>query len=263
MQNLFSRLLAFGYGMLAYLVFLMCFVYAIGFMGNIGVPKSIDSGADGSFWMALMVNTFLLTVFALQHSVMARQGFKQWWTHIVPQPVERSTYVLFSSLALFFVFWLWQPMGGVIWRVSHPAGQVLLHTVFGLGVVIILVSTFSINHFDLFGVRQAYLYLVGKTYTPLPFATPGPYRYVRHPLYVGWLLFFWATPTMTIAHLVFAVLTTTYILVAIRFEERDLAQFHGQQYEDYRKQTPMLIPRRPKTDETPPSAPPAPFQQAA
>lgn len=262
MQSLFDRMLAFGYGMVAYLIFLASFLYAIGFMGNIGVPKSIDSGADGSFGMALLINTLLLTVFALQHSVMARPGFKQWWTKIVPQAVERSTYVLFSSLALFLVFWQWQPMGGVIWQITHPVGQMLMHAIFGLGVVIILVSTFLINHFDLFGVRQVYLYLVGKAYTPLPFKTPGLYRYVRHPLYVGWLSFFWGTPTMTIAHLVFAGLTTAYILVAIRFEERDLVQFHGKKYEDYRKHTPMLIPHMPKPDETSPQASPVPSQAA-
>jgi protein-S-isoprenylcysteine O-methyltransferase Ste14 len=174
---------------------------------------------------------------------MARPAFKQWWTRIVPQPAERSTYVLFSSFALLLVFWQWQPMGGIIWQVQNPTGQTILFTLFAVGWVLVLVATFLINHFDLFGLRQVSLYLQGKEYTSLKFGTPGPYRYVRHPLYVGWLLAFWATPTMTATHLVFALLTTAYILIAIHFEERDLLAAHGEEYAVYRRQVPMLLPR--------------------
>ncbi len=174
---------------------------------------------------------------------MARQRFKQWWTKFVPQPIERSTYVLLSSLALLFLFWQWRPMGGIVWEMNDPIGRLVLRLFFGMGCGIVLVSTFLINHFDLFGLRQVSLYLRSKEYTPLEFKTPGFYRYVRHPLYVGWLFFFWATPTMTVAHLVLALLTMAYILVAIQFEERDLVRFYGQAYEDYRQRVPMLVPR--------------------
>src|SRR5262245_40081923 len=237
------RIITFLYAVAAYIVFCGTFLYAIGFVGNVSVPKSIDSGAQGSFGQALLVNALLLALFAVQHSVMARQRFKQWWTTFVPQPIERSTYVLLSSVALLFLFWQWRPMGGFVWEVVDPIGRLVIHLLFGLGCVIVLVSTLLINHFDLFGLRQAYLYLRGKEYAPLEFKTPGFYRYVRHPLYVGWLFFFWATPMMTAGHLVLALLTTAYILVAIQFEERDLVGFYGHAYEDYRRRVPMLVPR--------------------
>ena len=192
---------------------------------------------------ALLINMALLGLFAIQHSVMARPAFKRWWAKIVPQPAERSTYVLFSSLALLLLFWQWQPMGGLIWRVQNPIGQAILFTLFAAGWLLVLIATFLINHFDLFGLRQVYLYLRGKEYTSLKFGTPGPYRYVRHPLYVGWLFAFWATPTMTAAHLVFALLTTAYILIAIQLEERDLLAVHGEEYAAYRRRVPMLLPR--------------------
>jgi protein-S-isoprenylcysteine O-methyltransferase Ste14 len=238
-----GRIVALGYGVAAYVVFLGTFLYTIGFVGNVGVPKSIDSGAEGSVGQALLINTLLLVLFTVQHSGMARQGFKQWWTKFVPQPIERSTYVLLSSLALLFLLWQWRPMGGIVWEVDGPVGRLVLRLPFGLGCGIVLVSTFLLNHFDLFGLRQVYFYLSGKEYTPLEFKTPGLYRYVRHPLYVGWLFFFWATPTMTAAHLVLALLMTAYILVAIQFEERDLVRFYGHAYEDYRQRVPMLMPR--------------------
>ena len=238
-----GRILAFLYGAISYLIFFVTFLYAIGFVGNVGVPKSIDSGAEGSVGQALLINALLLAFFAVQHSVMARQRFKQWWTKFVPQPIERSTYVLLSSLALLFLFWQWRPMGGIVWEMNDPIGRLVLRLFFGMGCGIVLVSTFLINHFDLFGLRQVSLYLRSKEYTPLEFKTPGFYRYVRHPLYVGWLFFFWATPTMTVAHLVLALLTMAYILVAIQFEERDLVRFYGQAYEDYRQRVPMLVPR--------------------
>jgi methanethiol S-methyltransferase len=236
-----GRISSFLYGVFCYLVFLATFLYAIGFIGNFGVPKSIDSGREGSFLFALAVNAALLTVFALQHSVMARQWFKDAWTKVVHKPVERSTYVLFSSLALLLLFWKWQPMGGVVWRVENPFGWWLLQAIYGLGWLTVLVTTFLINHFDLFGLRHVWLHLLGKPYQQLQFRTPGPYRIVRHPLYVGWLMVFWAAPVMTVAHLVFAVATTAYILVAIQFEERDLIRFHGE-YAEYRKQVPMILP---------------------
>jgi protein-S-isoprenylcysteine O-methyltransferase Ste14 len=235
------RITAFSYGVVCYLVFFATFLYAVGFLGNFAVPKSIDSGPQVPLLYALAINAALLAVFALQHSVMARQWFKDAWTRIVPTPVERSTYVLFSSLALLLLFWKWQPMGGVVWSVENLYGWMALEALFGFGWVTVLVSTFLINHFDLFGLRQVWLYLQGRRYQPLGFRTPGLYRYVRHPLYVGWLLVFWSAPVMTVAHLVFAIATTAYILIAIQFEERDLTRFHGE-YAEYRRSVPMLVP---------------------
>lgn len=230
------------YGVICYAIFFGTFLYAAGFVGDIGVPKSIDSEPVSSLGFALLVNLGLLGLFAIQHSVMARPAFKRWWTRIVPQPAERSTYVLFSSLALIALFALWQPMGGVIWNVEDPAGRIALYSLFIWGWSLVLVSTFLINHFDLFGLRQVWLYFRDREYSPLQFRTPGPYRWIRHPLYLGWLFAFWATPTMTVAHLVFALATTAYILIAIRFEERDLVDAHPE-YEAYRRQVPMLVPR--------------------
>jgi methanethiol S-methyltransferase len=242
-EPLAKRVLFFGYGLAAYAAFFGTFLYAIGFIGNVAVPTRLDAAAQGSFGSALAVNLLLLGLFAVQHSVMARPAFKAVWTRIVPNPVERSTYTLFSSLALIALFAFWQPMGMVIWNVEDSVGRALLYGLFGAGIATVLLSTFLINHFDLFGLRQVYLYLRGKDYTPLRFKTPLFYKYVRHPLYVGWLFTFWATPTMTVAHLVFAVMTTAYILVAIQFEERDLVSLHGRDYAEYRKRVPMLIPR--------------------
>lgn len=241
--TIMKRILYFLYGVICYAVFFVTFLYTAGFIGNFIVPKSIDSPAIVPFWQALLTNLGLLTVFALQHSVMARPAFKRWWTRYVPQVLERSTYVLFSSLALILLFALWQPMGGLIWRVESQPVQTVIHTFFAFGWLLVLVTTFLINHFDLFGLRQVWLHLLGREYTALKFVTPAAYRVVRHPLYVGWLFAFWATPTMTAAHLVFALATTAYILVAIRFEERDLVAAHPE-YADYRRQVPMLIPRR-------------------
>jgi protein-S-isoprenylcysteine O-methyltransferase Ste14 len=238
-----QRIGVFVYGVLAYGCFFATFLYAVGFIGGFGVPHSIDSAPQGSLGVAIAVDVLLLAVFALQHSVMARPAFKRWWTRIVPEPAERSTYVLASSLALMLLFWQWRPIGGVVWQVEHPAGRAVLYGLFAVGWVIVFVSTCLINHFDLFGLRQVWLHLRGEPYRPLGFVTPGWYRHVRHPLYVGWLLTFWATPTMTAAHLLFAGMTTAYILIAIRFEERDLGEIHGERYAQYRRDTPMLVPR--------------------
>ncbi len=236
------RMIALLYGVVSYAIFFGTFVYAVGFVGNILVPKSIDSAAQGPLGQALLINVLLLGVFAVQHSVMARPTFKTWWTKFVPQPVERSTYVLLSSLALILLFWQWRPMGGIIWDVQNTVGRGVLLSVFAFGWLLVLATTFLINHFDLFGLRQVYLHWSGREYTPLGFMTPGPYKLVRHPLYVGWLCAFWATPTMTVAHLVFAIGTTGYILMAIQLEERNLAEYLPE-YAGYRRRVPMLIPR--------------------
>lgn len=230
------------YGVVCYAAFFGTYLYAIGFVTNAFVPKSIDSAPQSPTGVALAINLGLLALFAVQHSVMARPAFKRAWTRIVPEPAERSTYVLFSSLALILLFWQWQPMGGTVWSVQDAAARIALYSVGLAGWLIVLYTTFLINHFDLFGLRQVYLYWQGKPYTKLPFQTPGPYAHVRHPLYVGWLMAFWGTPEMTVAHLVFALMTTAYILVAIQWEERDLVAAH-REYAEYRRQVPMLIPR--------------------
>jgi len=237
-----QRLCVLSFGVVSYVAFLGALLYAIGFVGNFGVPRSIDSAPSGSIGVALLVNTALLTVFALQHSVMARPAFKRWWTRFVPEPIERSTYVLLASLALSLMYWQWQPMGGIVWNVESTLGRVVLYSLFAVGWLTVLAATFLINHFDLFGLRQVWLHWRGKHYTNLPFRTPGLYRFVRHPLYVGFLMGFWATPTMTAAHLLFALVTTAYILVAIQFEERDLVTILGEDYAEYRRRVPMLIP---------------------
>jgi methanethiol S-methyltransferase len=243
-----SRSLALAYGVASYLVFLASFLYAIGFVGNLLVPKSMDSGPSNSLPVAVLVDTLLLLLFAVPHSVMARPAFKRWWTRFVPPPVERSTYVLTSSLLLGLLFWQWRPILPVVWHVENPAGRWVLHAVFWLGWAIVLVSTFLIDHFDLFGLRQVYLYASGREYTPPAFKTPGLYRYVRHPLMMGFLLAFWAAPTMTAGHLLFAGATTAYILIALQLEEQDLVSLHGEQYRAYRERTSMLfpLPRSPK-----------------
>ena len=237
-----KRVLFFGYGVLSYVIFLGTFLYAIGFIGNFGVPKALDGPASGSLAIRLAVDVGLLTLFAVQHSLMARKWFKEWWTKIVPKPVERATYVLFSSLALILLFVLWRPLGGVVWSVEDPIGRSVLRGFFAFGWGLILYSTFLINHFDLFGLRQVWRNLVGQPESEYRFVTPGPYRLVRHPLYVGWLFAFWMTPQMTFAHLLFSIATTAYILLAIQFEERDLVREFGDTYKDYRRTVPMLVP---------------------
>jgi protein-S-isoprenylcysteine O-methyltransferase Ste14 len=236
-----SRLLVFAYGSLAYVLFLGTYLYAIGFVGNLVVPKSLDSAPTGSYGQALLINVGLLGLFAVQHSVMARPRFKRALLRIIPRAAERSTYVLASSAALILLFWQWRPLGGVVWDIQHPTWRAVAYAAFAFGWLLVLVTTFLINHFDLFGLRQVWLHLRGQEYRPLRFVTPGPYRLVRHPLYVGWLFAFWAAPTMTITHLFFAIVTTAYILVAIQLEERDLIDAHPE-YREYRQRVPMLVP---------------------
>jgi len=238
------------YGIISYLLFFGTFLYAFGFVGNIVVPRSIDGPVTVSFLSALLTNSGLLLLFALQHSIMARPAFKNWWTKFVPEPIERSTYVLLSSLCLLLLVWQWQPMGGVIWSVESTAAKTFLTVVFITGWLIVFLSTLMINHFDLFGLRQVWFYFTGKKYMPLYFRTPFFYQYVRHPLYFGWLIAFWATPVMTMAHLLFALLTTGYILTAIRFEERDPVKTFGDRYLEYKNKIPMIIPvKKKKTDD--------------
>ena len=234
------RLAFFIYGIVCYLIFLGVFLYAIGFIGGFVVPTSLDGEANGPLASGLLINLLLLTAFAVQHSLMARPSFKQWWTQYIPKPIERSTYVLCSNIAMVMLFAFWQPLGGPVWNVEGT-GRVILYALFGAGWLLVFYSTLLVSHFDLFGIRQVWLYLKHEPYTPLPFREPSLYRYMRHPLYVGWLMVFWFTPTMTIAHLLFAIATTAYILVAIQFEERDLVK-HLSGYEAYRSRVPMLIP---------------------
>jgi protein-S-isoprenylcysteine O-methyltransferase Ste14 len=236
-----QRLIVFTYGVLCYAVFLATFLYAVGFVGNVLVPTTLDGPAVGSLLSDLAVDLGLLLGFAFQHSVMARPAFKRWWTQFVPETAERSTYVLASSLALIALFAFWRPLGGEIWSVGG-AGAGALYGLCAFGWSLVLASTFMINHFDLFGLRQVWLQLRGAPYTHIGFRTPGPYKLVRHPLYVGWLFAFWATPVMTAAHLVFALATTGYILIAIQLEERDLVASLGEDYRSYRRRVPMLIP---------------------
>lgn len=236
------RIAIFAFGCVAYVVFLGTFLYACGFVGGFLVPTTLDGPARMPFGPALAIDLGLLALFAVQHSVMARPAFKRWWTRIVAPPLERPIYVLAASLCLIAMFALWQPLGGVVWDLESPAARAVAYALFAFGWGLVLVTTFLINHFDLFGLRQVWLALIGRPYTPLRFVQPGPYRVVRHPLYVGWFFAFWATPTMTAAHLTFAIATTAYILVAIQLEENDLLAEHGAAYENYRRRVPMLVP---------------------
>lgn len=236
-----NRLTGLIYGVVSYAIFFATFLYAIGFVGNIFVPKGIDSIPNVPLTQALLINLGLLGVFAIQHSVMARPAFKRWITRFIPEAMERSTYTLVSSLLMIAMFWLWEPMGGVVWNIENPVGAALMYVGFAFGWLLVLVSTFLINHFDLFGLRQVWLNFRNKPYTPLKFKLRFAYRVVRHPLYLGWILAFWCIPTMTIAHLVFAIATSAYILIAIQLEERDLMAAHPE-YEQYRKRVPMILP---------------------
>ncbi len=236
------KAIALLYGALAYLLFLVTFLYALGFVANVAVPKGIDDGEAGPLGAALLINMLLLAAFAIQHSVMARPGFKDWWTRIVPKSVERSTYVLVSSLLLILLFWQWRSMPDAVWSVEDQVWSLVIWIVFALGWLLVLLSTFIIDHFDLFGLRQVFLNFRGKEPPASDFKVSLFYKLVRHPLLLGWVIAFWAHPQMTEGHLLFAVVTTAYILIAIKFEERDLVADFGNSYRDYQGRVPMLIP---------------------
>ncbi len=238
-----QRGLVLGYGVAGYVLFLGTFLYAIGFIGGFLMPTQLDGPGDEEPVAAAATNLALLVLFAVQHSGMARPGFKRWLTRYVPAAAERTTYVVLSCAALVLLFALWRPLGGVVWETTGAA-RVAVYAVFAAGWVLVLVTTFLIDHFDLFGLRQVYRFARGQEYVPPRFTTPAPYRWVRHPLYVGWLTVFWAVPTMTAAHLLFAAVTTAYILAAIVLEEHDLVAAHPE-YADYRRRVPMLVPRLP------------------
>lgn len=231
------------YGLFSYAVFLGVFVYGLGFIGGFMTPTMLDGTPHRSLGAALAINLGLLAVFALQHSGMARPAFKCWWTRIVPPAAERSTYVLLSSLALVALYACWEPMGGVVWLAPEGPVRTAIIGLYLSGWLLLLYTTFLIDHFDLFGLKQVWRHLRGQPYRPPQFHTPSLYRWVRHPLYIGWLTIFWAAPTMTTAHLIFALMTTAYILIAIQLEERDLVSAFGSEYTAYRTRTPMLIPR--------------------
>jgi protein-S-isoprenylcysteine O-methyltransferase Ste14 len=239
---MFHRISSFFFGILSYLAFFVTLLYFMGWIVGIGVPTTLDAPATSTTWSSIAIDLGLLTMFGLQHSVMARPAFKEWWTKFVPASLERSVYVLCSSVALFALMAFWQPLGGVVWSAQNETLRMAIYGLFAIGWVILFLATFLINHFDLFGLRQVWLQLVDRPYTPLQFGTPLLYRVVRHPLYVGWLLIFWAAPTMTVAHLLLAVGLSAYILIAIPIEERDLMRTH-REYAQYRERVPMLLPR--------------------
>ena len=244
-----SKVFSFLYGVVCYLVFFVVFLYLIGFVGDLFVPKSIDLGTETTAAQSVLINVALLVLFAVQHTIMARPAFKKWLTKIIPEQVERSTFVLATSLILALLFWQWRPMLGVIWSVDNPTGRAMLFGLFWFGWGIGLFSSFIINHFDLFGLRQVWLHLTNREYHHLEFQARSLYRLIRHPLMLGMIIGFWATPDMTTGHLVFAITATVYILIGIRFEERDLVRYHGQDYIDYRRSIPMLIPFMKKRDQ--------------
>jgi len=245
-----SRALAFLFGIVSYVVFFASFLYLIGFVGNLLVPRSVDVGPIATVTTALLINLSLVALFGIQHSVMARPEFKDRWTKIVPRSIERSTYVLITSAILILMFWLWRPMTAIVWDLQATWAQNIMWAVFFGGILLVLLSTFVIDHFDLFGLRQVWLNLKQKTYSHPGFKVTFFYKFVRHPLYVGWILFFWGAPRMTTGHLLLAVGMTAYMLIAIRYEERDLVRFLGDEYVQYREKVPMLIPKFGKGHDT-------------
>lgn len=242
------RFLFFVYGIACYLIFFGTFLYAIGFVGNFVVPKSMDTGIVEPLGRALLINVLLLSVFAVQHSVMARKNFKQWWSKIIPPALERNTYVLLSSLALLLIFWQWRPMGGVIWDVSNTSLGSVLIGISLVGWLFVLISTFLLDHFELLGLKQAFSNLTGKKFQNSQFKTPGFYKFIRHPIYFGFTVAFWSTPVMTTAHLLFAIGTLGYTLVGIFLEEKDLVTVFGEEYKNYKSRVSMLIPMPPNKD---------------
>jgi protein-S-isoprenylcysteine O-methyltransferase Ste14 len=242
--NRILKLTAFLFGAVAYFTFLFTILYAIGFVEGLVVPKAIDTGTESSVFAALAINLALMSLFAVQHSVMARKSFKQWWTRFIPEPVERSTYVLFASLTLLLLFWQWRPVPAVIWHIAEPEMAALITGLSFVGWVIVFASTYLINHFELFGLQQVANHLAGRQMLPPVFRTPLFYNFVRHPIYLGFIIAFWAAPTMTVGHLLFAAVTTAYIFVGILLEERDLIAMFGDDYRRYRQRVSMLLPWR-------------------
>lgn len=241
-----GRLIAFAYGLASYIVFLIAFLYAIGFTGNLYVAKTIDSGVPGELGTSLLINALLLGLFAIQHTIMARPGFKEGWTKVVPQVVERSTFVLIASLILILLYWQWQPMPAEVWDVTGTALGTILTVGFWGGWALVLLATFMLNHFELFGLSQVYLNLMKREAQPMAFHTPGLYRWVRHPIMLGFIIAFWCTPAMSQGHLLFAVMTTGYVMVGVTLEERDLIAHFGEEYRDYKRRVRALIPIRKK-----------------
>lgn len=237
-----GRIAIFLYGVMAYAMFFGTILYTIGFVENVGVPKSIDGGGQGPVGTAVLVNLSILGLFAVQHMIMARPGFKRWWTTIIPAAMERSTFVIFASSVLMLLFWQWRPIDAVVWDVGHPVARAVPMALSIMGFAIVFYSSFLIDHFDLFGLRQVWLHLRKLDYTQHPFMERSLYRVVRHPLMLGFLMAFWSAPTMTAGHLLFAMATTGYILIGTRMEERDLVRMHGEEYEAYRRRTGMFLP---------------------
>ena len=243
-SNLAGRIVAFLYGVVAYVFFFVTFLYAIGFVEDLVVPTTIDTGLSAPTMQALIINLILMSIFAIQHSAMARQQFKRWWTQFVPASVERTTYVLFATLALALLLWQWRPMPEVVWQVANPQAATAITAVSLIGWLIVLTSTFLINHFELFGLHQVANNLTGRPMPAPRFRMPLYYKFVRHPIYLGFIIAFWAAPTMTLGHLLFAAVTTAYIFVGIQLEERDMVEVFGDQYRSYKKRVSMLLPWR-------------------
>lgn len=241
-----GKIVAFMYGLIGYVISLLTVVYAIGFVGNLVVPKSIDSGEQGALGTSLLINIVLLGIFAVQHSGMARRGFKTWWSKIVPEPLERSTYVLIASLVLILLYWQWRPMTSQVWALEMPAGRIVLEVLFWLGWALVILATFLSNPFFVFGLGQAYRYLRAQSQPESRLDPPWLFQYVRNPVALGFLIAFWATPDMTMGHLLFSVATTGYIFIGVFLQERDLSQRYGTEYVDYRRRVSMIIPMPPK-----------------
>lgn len=238
-----SKVFALFYGVLSYLIFFVVFLYLIGFVGEFVVPKTVSSGEQSSFWFALFMNVLLIGLFALQHTVMARSSFKHWLTQFIPAHLERSTFMLVTSAILMLLYYYWQPMAGTLWSITNPLAVTILYTLFALGWVMILISTFLTNHFDLFGLRHIYLYFTGTEYSHIPFTKMWFYHWVRHPMMLGFIIAFWCSPVMTVSHFVFSAGMTLYILMGIQYEERGLIELLGNDYRHYMQHTAKLLPK--------------------